>query len=88
MRGQIAAGIDIIVHLGRLRDKSRKVLEIREVESDLDREGKIVTNTLFRFEETGTDSKGRIKGEWKKEGNLKAREKLIAAGLRLPSEEG
>ena len=88
VRGQIAAGIDIIVHLGRLRDKSRKVLEIREVESGLDREGKIVTNTLFRFEETGTDSKGRIKGEWKKEGNLKAREKLIAAGLRLPSEEG
>lgn len=85
VRGQIAAGIDIIVHLGRLRDRSRKLLEIREIENGLDEEGRIRTNTLFRFVETGTDSAGRIKGEWKKEGDLKAREKLLAAGLELPA---
>ena len=84
VRGQIAAGIDIIVHLGRLRDRSRKLLEIREVENGLDESGHIRTNTLFRFVETGTDDKGRIRGEWKKEGDLKAREKLVAAGLALP----
>lgn len=83
VRGQIAAGIDIIVHLGRLRDRGRKVLEIREVENGLDEQGRIRTNTLFRFVETGTDETGRIKGEWKKEGDLKAREKLVAAGLTL-----
>ncbi|WP_026517793.1 CpaF family protein [Butyrivibrio sp. MC2021] len=83
VRGQIAAGIDIIVHLGRIRDRSRKVLEIREVENGLDEQGRIRTNTLFRFVETGTDETGRIKGEWKKEGDLKAREKLVAAGLTL-----
>jgi pilus assembly protein CpaF len=84
VRGQIAAGIDIIVHLGRLRDRSRKLLEIREVENGLDESGHIRTNTLFRFVETGTDDTGRIRGEWKKEGDLKAREKLVAAGLALP----
>ena len=84
VRGQIAAGIDIIVHLGRLRDRSRKLLEIREVENGLDESGHIRTNTLFRFVETGADDKGRIRGEWKKEGDLKAREKLVAAGLALP----
>lgn len=84
VRGQIAAGIDIIVHLGRLRDRSRKLLEIREVEKGLDESGHIRTNTLFRFVETGTDDTGRIRGEWKKEGDLKAREKLVAAGLALP----
>ncbi len=85
VRGQIAAGIDIIVHLGRLRDRTRKVLEICEIEGGLDETtGRIRTNTLFRFEETAIDEAGRIIGEWKKEGDLKAREKLAAAGLSLP----
>ena len=85
VRGQIAAGVDIIVHLGRLRDRSRKVLEIIEIENGLDETGRIRTNTLFKFVETGTDDTGRIIGEWKKEKDLKAREKLAAAGLELPS---
>ena len=51
IRRQIASGIDIIVHLGRLRDKSRKVLEVSEI---LDyRDGEIVMGTLYRYEETG-----------------------------------
>ena len=85
VRGQIAAGVDIIVHLGRLRDRSRKVLEIIEVENGLDEAGRIRTNTLFKYVETGTDDSGRIIGEWKKEKDLKAREKLAAAGLELPA---
>lgn len=50
IRRQIASGIDILVHLGRMRDKSRKVLEILEVMGV--EEGEIVLNPLFRLEET------------------------------------
>jgi len=49
VRGQIAAGIDVIIHLGRMRDKSRKVLEISEVLGI--EEGKVKLNRLFVREE-------------------------------------
>nr|WP_297766878.1 ATPase, T2SS/T4P/T4SS family [uncultured Butyrivibrio sp.] len=88
VRGQISAGIDIIVHLGRLRDKSRKVLEISEVEKELDENGRIVLNPLFRFCECAESTDIKIKGDWRKTGELKNTEKLEAAGLRLPSSEG
>lgn len=85
VRGQIASGIDIVVHLGRLRDKSRKVLEICEIEKEIDHvTGKIGVNTLFKFEETQVTTEGKIIGKWRKENDLKATEKLQAAGLRLP----
>lgn len=79
IRQQIASGIDIIVHLGRLRDKSRRVLEITEV---LDyREGKISLNPLFVFEESGQDEDGKVVGGLKRKGMLVHEEKLKAAGL-------
>jgi pilus assembly protein CpaF len=85
VRGQIASGIDIVVHLGRLRDRTRKVLEICELEKELDPEsGRIKVNTLFRFEEDGEDERGKIIGKWRKVSELKATEKLMAAGLSLP----
>ncbi len=85
VRGQIASGIDIVVHLGRLRDRTRKVLEICELEKELDPEsGRIKVNTLFRFEEEGEDERGKIIGKWRKVSELKATEKLMAAGLSLP----
>ena len=80
IKQQIASGIDIIVHLGRLRDKSRKVLEITEVEGFV--EGEIVLNPLYRFVETGEDTEGRIMGELQKRGELKYVEKLQSAGLQ------
>lgn len=46
---QIASGLDIIVHLGRLRDKSRKVLEVTEVLGYWD--GQIHLQTIYRYEE-------------------------------------
>lgn len=49
VRSQIASAIDILVHLGRLRDGSRKVLEIVEVGTYAD--GEIQLNPLYRFEE-------------------------------------
>ena len=50
IRNQIASGVDIIVHLGRIRDKSRKVLEITEVIGC--ENGEIRLNPLYRFDVT------------------------------------
>ncbi|MCR5671907.1 MAG: Flp pilus assembly complex ATPase component TadA [Butyrivibrio sp.] len=85
VRGQIASGIDIVIHLGRLRDKSRKVLEIAELEKELDPlTGKIKVNTLFKFEEDA-GCREKVTGSWRKYNELKATEKLVAAGLELPA---
>ncbi len=80
IRQQIASGIDIIVHLGRLRDKSRRVLEITEVQDFADNE--IALNPLYRFEESGEDGEGRIIGTLQKRGELRYVEKLRLAGLQ------
>lgn len=80
IRQQIASGIDIIVHLGRLRDRSRKVLEITEVLGLEDDE--IRLNPLYRFEESGEDGAGRIVGVLQKRGELRYVEKLQSAGLQ------
>lgn len=80
IKQQIASGIDIIVHLGRLRDKSRKVLEIVEVQGFS--EGKIVTKPLYQFVETGEDTQGRVLGTIQKRGELTYVEKLQFAGLQ------
>lgn len=79
IRQQIASGIDIIIHLGRLRDGSRKVLEIMEIVGYEDDE--IAMKPLYRFVETGTDAEGRIYGNLQKEGELTYVEKLQYAGL-------
>lgn len=79
IRQQIASGIDIIVHLGRLRDRSRKVLEIVEVLGY--EKGKIRLKPLYQFMETGEDARGRILGALVKRGELTYVEKLQSAGL-------
>ena len=76
---QISSALDIIIHLGRLRDKTRKVLQIEEVLSCSD--GKIKTNTLYEFQEEGTENE-KIKGSLMKAGSLKNKGKLLAAGYR------
>ena len=84
VRGQIASGIDIIVQLGRLRDKTRKVLEVCELTGKVDHQtGEIEIRTLYKFYEKGTDENGRIYGEWRCENELENVSKLEAAGLRL-----
>lgn len=83
MKQQIASGIDLIIHLGRLRDRSRKVLEIVEVLGFVEEE--IQLKTLYRFEEEGEDEKGRILGRLQKKGELTYVEKLKAAGLYAKS---
>ena len=73
IRQQIASGIDIIVHLGRLKDKSRKVLDIVELEGI--NNGEIMLNPLFHREPSGGDLMvvGKLKSTWK----------LQSAGFRL-----
>jgi pilus assembly protein CpaF len=78
VRKQIASAIDIIVHLGRLRDRSRRLLEITEV---LDcRDGEILLNPIYQFQEIGEEN-GRVKGEFVWQNSLKNREKLKRAGI-------
>ena len=77
VRQQIACALDIVVHLGRLRDKSRKVLEIREVtgmEND-----EIQTRELYRFVETDIRQE-KVIGELKKINDLLNVNKLASAG--------
>lgn len=74
---QIASGIDIIVQLGRLRDRSRKVLQIVEILGY--ENGEIKLQTLYEFQEE-TVVNGKIKGKWVKVNELQKREKLLAAG--------
>lgn len=78
IKQQIASGIDIIVHLGRLRDKSRRVLEIVEVAGY--KEGEICLNPLFIFEETAQEENGAVIGQLIRKGELLHEKKLKAAG--------
>lgn len=78
VRRQIASGLDILVHLGRLRDKSRRVLNIEEIVG-VENE-RIVLNPIYRFQEEGEDH-GKIKGKLTRcSKGLIHREKLLAAG--------
>ena len=80
VRQQIASGLDIIVHLGRLRDRTRKVLDISEVCGY--ENGEIILGGLYGFAEEGYEN-GRVRGSLRKTGELKNREKLLRAGLSL-----
>ena len=81
IRAQIASGIDIIVHLGRLRDKSRKVLEIDEVIAYSS--GQIELAPLYIFKEDTSDSDKVIGKLIKTEHSLKNVEKLKNRGIKM-----
>lgn len=81
LRRQIASGVDIIIHLGRLRDKSRRLLEIREV---LGTDGsRIQTHTLYRFCDNSFagENSTSVKGKLVKEEELFHTDKLRRAGI-------
>lgn len=60
IRQQIASAVDIIIHLSRLRDKSRKTMEITEVLGYED--GKIILNPLYVFEEDENSTMDKVSG--------------------------
>lgn len=80
VRRQIASGLDIMVHLGRMRDKSRKVLEIIEIIGYRYETEEILTHTLFEFEE-GRRRSDKLEGSLVKKGELLQRKKLERAGF-------
>lgn len=78
LRRQIVSGVDIIVHLGRLRDKSRRLLEIREVIGMKNNE--VETSLLYEFCEEA-EINGKIKGSFMRRADLYHTSKIIRAGL-------
>ena len=84
IRRQLASGIDIIVHLGRLRDKSRRVIEISEIRGIVD--GEVELSPIYRFEEEG-EIAGKINGSLKKVGKLLAVDKWLRGGMELEDDK-
>lgn len=81
VRRQIASGIDILIHLGRMRDGSRKVLEIVEITGYRYEAEEILTNRLYEFRESGEKESGKVHGRLEKCGELANTGKLLQAGI-------
>ena len=81
IRSQISSAVDIMIHLGRLRDKSRKVLSIAEVGDCIN--GEIKLNRLYEFREQKESRMDKVVGELKKLSELENTTKLKLAGERL-----
>ena len=96
IRRQIASAIDLIIQIARLRDRSRRVLEITEVTGY--ENGEITLSPIFRFEEEGWEEAGagerknkkrkepfadgiHVEGTLRKVGELKNRRKLLLSGI-------
>ena len=79
VRRQLASGIDLMIHLGRLRDRRRVILEISEVEGCVD--GEIKVNPLYRFQTLDNTKGAKVLGTWEKVGELYHKEKLFMAGM-------
>lgn len=81
IKQQVESAIDIIVHLSRIRDKSRKVVEISEVAGI--ENGQIYLNKLYEFCEEGEEVDGTVRGSLRKtENKLIGDYKMRAAGIK------
>ena len=82
IRQQIASAIDIIIHLSRLRDKSRKTMEITEVVGY--ENGKILLNPLYVFEEDENSTSEKVSGSLNRTQNRMQKDfKLKLAGIKM-----
>lgn len=79
IRPQIASGVDIIIHLGRLRDRSRKVVEVVEVLGM--NAGNIKVQTLYEIKEIGGEDEVVV--TWEKKNKLFHTKKLEQKGIHL-----
>ena len=82
VRRQIASGVDLIIHLGRMRDKSRKVLEISEIK-EVQKE-QIILNPIFKFRETSAKKSETVEGKLERVGNLIHIYKMQNSGMDKP----
>ncbi len=81
IRQQIASAVDIIIHLSRLRDKSRKTMEITEVLGY--ENGQIILNPLYVFEEDENSTLEKVSGSLKRTANpMKNDFKLRLSGIK------
>ena len=81
IRQQIASAVDIIIHLSRLRDKSRKTMEITEVVGYKD--GQIILNPLYVFEEDENSTLDKVSGSLKRTKNPMINDfKLKLSGIK------
>ena len=78
VRRQIASAVDVVIHVSRLRDRTRKVVKICEVIGM--EHGEIKLSTLFEYQETGMKN-GRVQGAMRKIHDLIHMEKLASAGM-------
>ncbi len=83
IREQVSSAIDLIIHQSRLKDGSRKLTHITEVQH---MEGEIITTQdLFRFEQTGMDENGKLTGKFVSTGMQPGfMEKFQINGVELP----
>lgn len=79
IRQQIASAVDIIIHLSRLRDKSRKTMEITEVVGY--ENGNIILNPLYVFKEDEHSTLQHVSGQLERtENRMKNKHKLVLSG--------
>jgi len=83
IREQVAAAIDLIIHLSRLRDGSRKITQVTEIAG---MEGDIITlQDIFVFEQTGVDADGRVLGHMRATGlRPRCAERFELEGIQVP----
>lgn len=85
LRYYISSALDVIVQLSRMSDGSRKVVSVQEVNG---MEGDVVTmQEIFKFEQTGVDLNGKVKGRFRATGiRPKFAEKFQSMGIQVPNE--
>jgi pilus assembly protein CpaF len=85
IREQIASALEILVHISRISDGSRKVLSVQEL---LGMEGPVVTmQEIFRFVTTGIDAEGRVNGHYEATGIVpRCCDRIRVTGLELPAD--
>ncbi len=85
IREQMQSAIHLVIQIARFPDGTRKVVSVAEVSG---MEGQVVTmQDLFRFEQTGVDTDGRVLGELRTTGiRPRFAEKFEVAGIHLPSD--
>ena len=84
IRQQIASAIQVVIHMSRLHDGSRKVTGITEVAGP--EEDSIAIQEIFTFERTGLGEGGRVTGRFRATGHRPHfLERLRAAGIHLPA---
>lgn len=82
IRRQISSGVDMVIHLGRMRDKTRKVLEISEINGIYKEQ--IILNPIFKFQEIAEKKREKVEGKLERVGELIHIYKMENAGIQPP----